>query len=175
MNKPSLEIQRRERTARFLWTVLILMFFMIQGVIWTVAIYATSRDSSHAVVAGYDEQAMHWDEVKLRRQTSAALRWEADIKVDSAGDIHGNRIVTLSLKDQNQLPLESAVVKLVAFHRGRAAEPQNLSLKPVAPGIYSGNVRVRKIGNWQFSGSAISNEDQFLIEQQITLNSNRNQ
>ena len=168
------ELQRRERTAQLMWTALILMFFLIQGVLWTVAISITSSDASHAVVAGYDEQALRWDEVKKLRHESATLGWDAEIQVDSKGDIRGNRVITLRLKDQNQAPLENAKVEINAYHRGRAAEKQNLTLKSVGPGIYSTTLLVRNSGQWQFTGTAKSDDQQFLIEQRIALDSNRN-
>jgi nitrogen fixation protein FixH len=168
------EIQRRERIAICLWTSLILMFFVLQAILWTVAISVTARDASHAVVAGYDEQALHWDEVKKLRKDSVALGWDAEIQVDTSGDIRGNRVITLSLKDRNQTPLENARVELNAFHRGRAAEKQNLTLAQVGPGVYSTTLLVRNSGQWQFTGTAVSNDRQFLIEQRISLDSNRN-
>jgi nitrogen fixation protein FixH len=174
MKTLSPELQRRERTAIFMWTSLILMFFLLQAILWTVAISITSRDASHAVVAGYDEQALHWDEVKNLRQESVALGWDAELLVDATGDIRGNRVVTLCLKDKNKTPLEHLKIEINAYHRGRAAEKQNLTLKPVGPGIYSTTVLVRNSGQWQFTGTAKSNDQQFLIEQQIALDSNRN-
>jgi hypothetical protein len=174
MNKPITETKKRELKAQLLWTALILMFFLIQGVIWTVAIGMTAQDKSHAVVAHYDEQALNWDEVKQQRQASEALGWQANIQVGETSDVQGNRVITLSLKDENQVPLENAAIELVAFHRARAAEPQNVLLNSVAPGVYSGNILVQKSGRWQFSGSAKSEEHQLLIEQLINLNSNRN-
>jgi nitrogen fixation protein FixH len=172
MKPLTLEIQNRERSAKRMWTAFILMFFMLQATLWTVAISITSRDASHAVVAGYDEQAFHWDDVKQLRAESAALGWNAQLHIDPNGDAQGNRVITLSLQDKNKAPLRGASVGLSAFHRGRAAETQNLVLQPVGPGIYSSTVQVRNSGQWQFSGTAKSNQQQFLIEQRIALNSN---
>jgi nitrogen fixation protein FixH len=156
-----------------MWTALILMFFMLQAILWTVAISVTSRDASHTVVAGYDEQAFRWDEVKKMRNESAALGWDAEIHIDSMDDTRGNRVITLSLKDQNQAPLENAKIEIDAYHRGRAAEKQSLTFKPVGPGVYSTTLNVPNSGQWQFTGIAKSNDQQFFIEQRIALDSNR--
>ena len=150
------------------------MFFLIQAVIWTVAISITSRDSSHAVVAGYDEQALNWDEVKRQRSASDALGWSANIQVDPTGDIRGNRTIKLNLKNSEQAPIENAVVLLEAFHRGRAAEVQLLVLKSIEPGVFSGTMQIRNSGQWRFSGTATVGKEQFLVEQQLKIDSNRN-
>ena len=115
-------LQTREKTAQLLWTAFILMFFVIQAVIWTVAISIISMDSSHVVVANYDEQALNWDEVKKQREASAALGWTANISILSAEDLYGNRVVQIKINDASQQPVTKALVQMRAFHRGRAAE-----------------------------------------------------
>jgi nitrogen fixation protein FixH len=167
-------IKKQERTAQLLWTAFVLMFFVLQAILWTVAISITAGDKSHTVVAGYDEQALQWDEVKQLRAESKKLGWGADLKVDTKSDIRGDRVVTLCLKDKSESPVEGASVQLKAYHRGRAAEKQLLVLKAVAPGVYSGTVRVQNSGQWLFVGTASKGDSQFLIDQRFNLNSNRN-
>jgi nitrogen fixation protein FixH len=166
--------QQKEKTAQYLWTGFILMFFLIQAIIWTTAIAITSQDSSHAVAAGYDEQALNWDEVKRQRVASEQLGWNAEIEVAPTGDIRGNRSVTVSLKDRTKAPIENAVVNLTAFHRGRAAEVQQVSLTSVEPGVFSATIKIQNSGVWRLSGTAIVDDQQFLFEQQLDIDSNRN-
>ena len=167
-------IPQNEKTAQFLWTGLILMFFLIQAIIWTFAISITSRDSSHAVVSDYDEQALNWDEVQRQRALSESLGWNSEIRVDPTGDIRGNRVVTLVLKDHDEQPVDNATVSLKAFHRGRAAEVQFVTLEPKGAGVFTTTLQIRHSGQWLFSGTAIAGENQFLFEQQLELDSNRN-
>lgn len=166
--------QRNERTAQLLWTGLILMFFVLQAVLWTVAISMTAGDSSHAVVSGYDEQALKWDEVQQQRHASDALGWDSEIHVDPVSDVRGNRIVTVSIRDQSEQPIERADVSIKVFHRAHAAHAQQLALKAVGPGIYSGSLNVQNSGQWRFSGLAETNDGQYLFEQQMEIDSNRN-
>lgn len=167
-------MKKQERTAQVLWTAFVLMFFFLQAILWTVAITMTAGDKSHTVVAGYDEQALQWDEVKQLRAASKRLGWKSDLKIDSASDIHGDRVVTLCLNDEIETPIKGAAIQVKAYHRGRAAEKQMLDLKAVAPGVYSGTVRVQNSGQWQFTGTATVGENQYLIDQRIRLKSNRN-
>lgn len=161
------------------------MFFLIQAVIWTVAISITAGDTSHAVVTGYDEQALNWDEVKRRRGASAALGWKAELNVESTGDIRGNRIVSVTLLDDSDQPIDNATVRLDAFHRGRVAEKQSLTLTPSdekraaetqgdAAGNYVGSVLIQNSGIWQFNVTATRGDDEFFFETRLSLDSNRN-
>lgn len=164
-------LAQKEKTAQMAWTGFILFFFVIQAIIWTVAISITSRDTSHAVVAGYDQEAMKWDQIQAERRKSEALGWNAVLHVDSSGDLFGNRTVTLTLKDQDGNPIEGANLQLEAFHRGRASEVQTLAVTEVGAGVYSSAVVLRHKGMWQFSGTAKRDKDQFLIKeiQYLTL------
>lgn len=162
-------IHPRERTAQLAWTGFILIFFVIQAIIWTVAITITSRDSSHAVIEGYDEQALKWDDVQSRRRASEALGWSCEIVVGDVVDVFENRAITISLADKNQQPVEQASVNLQAFHRGRAAEKQRLQFQNVGGGIYASTLQVRHPGIWQFSGSAVCGDQIFLIEQRQAM------
>ena len=145
------------------------MFFAIQGTIWTVAISATSRDASHAVVEGYDEQALSWDEVKAARQHSMELGWQTKIFVDRAGDIHGNRGLTLQVTDRNGRPVTNADLQLRAFHRAAAGVPQQIKLNEVGPGSYHSSIRIDRAGKWRFSGSATIQESTHLIDQTLEI------
>ena len=169
MTQLTATIEQKEKSAQLMWFGLMLMFFLIQAVIWTVAISATATDPSHAVVAGYDEKALKWDEEKARRQASAQLGWRAEIVVNPQSDIQGFRNVTIKLHDANQTPIENATVELTAFHRARAAQRQIVVISELSNGIYSGTVRVLKSGQWQFDGSATTDKDTFLINVRQTI------
>ncbi|MGI9517690.1 MAG: FixH family protein [Pirellulaceae bacterium] len=164
--------EMREKTAQLRWTAIILAFFLIQAIIWTVAFSITARDPSHAVVDNYDEKALNWDEQRALRQASAALGWTAGIHVDDAADIRSNRIVTIEIKDGEQR-VPGSQIELTAFHRARAGEPQQVVLKETAPGVYSGILQVRHSGLWQFTGIARHDDDTFLFDERQHLEAKR--
>ncbi len=163
-NSDALSIQSRENVAQLKWVVFILMFFLIQAVIWTIAISITATDQSHAVVSGYDQKALNWDERKRVIQKSKALGWNVQVNVDSQTDIFKNRTVSLVLNDRLGAPINKASIDVRAFHRGRAAEVQEVQFKQVGPGVYSANLKIDRSGNWQFSGEAMLDQDRYLID-----------
>lgn len=165
----SLTIEHKEKTAQLLWTGFILLFFIIQAIIWIVAISITSRDPSHAVVAGYDEKALHWDDEKALRAASANLGWQAEILVDSTSDIRDNHAMTIRLQDRSKSPIEGASVVLRAFHRALAGQPQSIPLSEINAGIYAGQIQISKGGQWQFEGTVQLGEDTYVIDQRLYL------
>jgi nitrogen fixation protein FixH len=165
-------LEHKEKTAQFIWTGFILVFFVIQAIIWTVAITLTARDQSHAVVAGYDEKALHWDDEKALRNASDQLGWQADLLVDTDGDIRHIHTITLQLEKADKSPVADANIQLSAFHRSRAGAPQQINFTETSDGIYTGKIEIRKSGNWQFDGLALAGDDIFLIKQKQHLTAN---
>lgn len=165
----TVSIDQKERTAQLFWTAFILMFFVIQAVIWAIAISITAADPSHTVLAGYDEQALKWDQVKSAQLASEKLGWSCQIEPGNRPDMKGWRTISLKLADRDGRPIEQANITTRAYHRGRAAEVQQLVFEESKPGTYVGRIQVRNSGRWRFEGAATRGTQQFLIddEQQI--------
>ena len=163
----------QEKTAQLAWTAFILMFFFIQAIIWTVAISITSRDHSHAVVSGYDEQALRWDDVKQARAQSVQLGWSVDWMVESKSDLQGFRNIALRIRNRSGVAVPGAELTVKAFHRGNAAQPQLMRFSEATPGIYTSRIRVNRFGNWCFSGTAVAENQQYLIEDVVPVNENQ--
>ena len=159
--------EQQEKTAQFLWTGFIVLFFVIQAIIWTVAITLTASDKSHAVVSGYDQRALNWDEERALKNASEKLGWQANVFVDPAADIRKFHVITLQLQDSESKPVEQATLELNAFHRAEAADKQILSFSEVGKGVYSGKIRIHKSGLWQFEGRFRRDKDVFLVNQQL--------
>ena len=155
----------KEITAQYLWTGFILMFFVIQALIWTFAISITSSDPSHVVVEGYDRQALTWDQVKQERANSLALGWSIDVDIESNSDVLGNRALGVTAKDAHGQPIENGELELRAFHQGRAADSQVIKLFKSKPGVYNGQVQVRHAGIWRLEGELTLGDKRFLVNE----------
>ena len=152
MSQITTTLEYKEKSAQFLWTLFILGFFLIQAIIWSIAITWTLNDRSHAVVAGYDEKALLWDEQRAQQRASAKLGWRAGLHVDPVSDVRNQHIISLTITDAQDAPIAGASIELAAFHCARAGEPQQIELVETGEGIYAGTIRVGKTGLWQFEG-----------------------
>ncbi len=173
MSEITSSLQQKEKTAQFLWTGFILLFFVIQAILWIVAITLTSADKSHAILPDYDQRALQWDEQRAQQAASRQLGWTNELKVDPTGDLRGFRAISLKLTDREQQPVGAATIQLRAFHRGRAGEPQDIRLQEVEPGVYAGVIQVTRSGRWQFQGQAAADDRVLLIDEQQTLTARR--
>jgi hypothetical protein len=144
------------------------MFFMIQAVIWLVAISLTSGDVSQAVSPDYDAANMDGETRRLIRAGSERLGWASGLAIDRMADREGKHRVTLSLIDRDQLPVSGAAVQAIVFHKGRIAEAVELSFKETdTPGTYESSVHVRHGGWWVANGTAKRDQDTFLIDTEV--------
>ena len=164
-----------EKTAQLVWTGIILQLFLIQAVIWTIAISITASDVSHAIIPDYDRAAMSWDQTRAEHRQSLELGWQARLSFDPDADIRSQRRLQLELRDSELRPIEQAVVEIDIFHCGHAAEVQRLTLLEAAPGTYWGLVRIAYPGHWQISGTATRQQAKFIIQQRHHLTIERKQ
>ena len=173
MNEIQVTLQQKEKTAQFLWTGFILLFFVIQAIVWIIAITLTSNDKSHAVLPNYDQRALNWNEQVKVRAASQKLGWQSRLSIDETGDIMGQRVITMKLLDRDNRPVNDAAVELRAFHRARAGVPQMLQFAASGEGTYTSTIRVDKSGLWQFEGQAVAGSDVRLIEDRQFLTVSR--
>lgn len=173
MSSAQTTLKQREQTAQLAWTGFILAFFMIQAVIWTVAISITANDRSHVVLADYDQQSVNWDQIQSRKRASAALGWQLGIFLADEADVMANRELKLTLTDRTGQPIQVSTIQLEAFHCSFGADVQAIRLQPTEPGVYIGTIQVRKFGQWQFRGTITNDNRLFLVDQRIEVESRK--
>ncbi len=158
-----------EALSQFVWTLLILGFFGVQAIVWLVAITLTANDNSQAIVAGYDEKALKWDEQRAEQNTSDSLGWGARFRIDD-GDEYGHlRRVTVHLTDRQQQSVDGAQVELTIFHCGHSADVQARQLIENEPGIYSANFQMEHAGMWDFALLATRENERFLSRERVEV------
>lgn len=165
---PSALIQR-EATARLLWTGGIIGFFLIQAILWAVAITLTSQDPSHAVLEGYDQRALNWDSWREAQRVSKALGWNSKLEVSGTAQVDGRRDVFLQVTDRSGAPLTGATGTLRVFHRARAGEAKTVALEEVAPGDYVGDFPARHSGLWTIELNVVKGGERYFEEFRMEL------
>lgn len=134
------------------WPLFIVALLLVSVSAGIITIIAAGSDGGPQIVEDYYDRAVRWDEEAARRAASAALGWEATVRVAAAGAQAGLRTVEVAVRDRDGAP--------VAGLRGtlRAARPQwahavaQVPLVPVAetPGLYRQEVPVGEAGLWDF-------------------------
>ena len=166
-------LAQREATARLLWTGGIIGFFIIQAILWAVAITLTSQDPSHAVLDGYDERALNWDSWQESRRASEALGWSSKLEISEKAQVNGRRSLILQLSDRDGSALSGAHVSLRVFHRARAGEAKTIRLEEATPGNYVGDLQAQLSGFWTLELTALKGEQRYFKEFRMELEGER--
>jgi len=166
-------LAQREAAARMLWTGGIIGFFLIQAILWAVAITLTSQDPSHAVLEGYDQRALYWDSWQEAQRASSALGWNSVLEVSSPAEVSGRQNLFLQLTDRDGSPQTGATATLRVFHRARAGEAKTVSLEEAAPGTYVGDFQARHSGIWTLELTALKGEQHYFQEFRMELDRER--
>jgi nitrogen fixation protein FixH len=168
-HEPADSFAQREAAARLLWTAGIIGFFVIQAILWTVAITLTFQDPSHAVVEGYDQRALNWDAWQNALRASEALGWSGKLEISPAPQLDGRRDLYLQLTNRDGVPLTGATATIRIFHRARASEAITVPLQEVSPGSYVAEFQAQHSGRWTLELIALKSEQRYLEEFRMEL------
>lgn len=159
---------RAERAAQRRWLGVILGFFALQAALWTFAIWRTAGDDSFAVHPDYETRAEQWDATRATHRASQQLGWTL---VATPPPARSSQPVTLQLQivAADGQAVAGVQGELVWFHAARAARPQTMALREVAPGRYVGTLVLDRSGRWQLRGELTRGDDVWLVDQSLEL------
>jgi nitrogen fixation protein FixH len=148
---------------------LVVGLLTLQVAMGFAAVTLAGGDASFAVVPGYHEQALHWDEARAAARNSASLGWRDHIHAAEQADVFGRRQLTVELQDRAGVPLTAANVKAVVFHHARANEVQNVSFAEISNGRYEAELLMRQTGLWEIRLDASRGGDRLIATRQIDV------
>lgn len=155
------ELQSREALAQMLWTGGIIGFFVVQAIIWAVAITITHSDPSHAVIADRDERIGSWARRREVQVANERLGWQTVVEVVPATAEGGQRQVQIRLQDPAGNPVLAEQLEVTGYHRARVTEKRSLPLEAVEPGVWRVTADLKRAGWWRFEGQANRGTDEF--------------
>lgn len=159
-----------ETSARLLWVGLVAGLLLAQIVMCAVAATLATGDPSSAVVPGYHDRALRWDETVATERASDALGWGIDIAPSMTADVLGRRDVTVAIRDRSGAPVGGAAVEAAIFHHVRAGEVREVSFHETAdPGTYAATTEMRRDGLWEFRTEANRGDERFVSTRIIDL------
>ncbi len=156
-----------EAKARLIWCGLVVGLLTLQVAMGFAAVTLAGGDSSFAVVPGYHERALHWDEAQAAARRSAALGWHDNVHAAAQADASGHRMLMITLQDRMAVPVMKARVSAVVFHHARANEAQTVQLVETDDGKYEVELPMRNSGLWEIRIDAIRGPDHFIATRQI--------
>jgi nitrogen fixation protein FixH len=159
-----------EAKSRLIWVGLIAGALGTHVILCVVTATIATSDPSFAVVPGYHQQALRWDEKLAADRAGAALGWSAEVVPGSTADVLGRRAVVVTLRDRDGRPVTGANVEANVFHHARAAEAHTVSFAETADaGTYAATTEMRRAGLWEVRLSVRRGDGRFVATQTIDL------
>lgn len=155
-----------EARHRTFWVGLVLSLLGGQIAFVCVMVYMATTNGSFAIEPNYYQKGLHWDATAAQLRENDRLSWSVGIDVgDDVGTL-GERIVTCTLRNKDELPLEGAIIDLVAFPHVRGQDRTLATLVAEDGGRYQTTLRFSRKGLWEFRGVVKRGPDTFTFTQQ---------
>lgn len=161
-------LAQRERAAQRFWLAGIIGFFVLQALLWVVAIWLTSGDNSFAVHPDYEARAERWDASREALRASAQLGWQVRVEAPAERSSEPGSLL-IKVVDAKGTPVAGATCQLSIFHQARAAQVQVLQLTETSPGVYLATATLDRAGLWKLAGTIVREQDTLFIDQSLSL------
>jgi len=121
-----------ESYAALKWGTFVVLLLGSQVAIGVAAIVLAGSDPSVAVVPGYHQKAILWDESVQLRQASLELGWTVELKMSP--EDKGN-LLTWTIRDRDGDTIDSLKGRVVMFHHARANESVEFRVEEHPSGV----------------------------------------
>lgn len=117
-------------------------------------------DPAMAIEPDYYKKAVAFDSTMAQEKRSNALGWSASTAIAPSGA--SGTVVTVTLADARQQPVQGASVAVTARYNARANDVLTDTLREAAPGQYSAPLAVTHAGQWEVRISAVRGAEHFV-------------
>jgi len=132
----------------------------------SVMVYLATTNGTFAIEPDYYQKGLNWDATSAQLRDNARLSWLVEINVAEDVGTLGERTVTCTLTNKDGLPLDGAVIDIVAFPHVRGRERTSATLSAADGGRYQATLRFSRKGLWEFRGVVKRGPDTFAFTQQ---------
>jgi nitrogen fixation protein FixH len=139
------------------WVPVMLLGSLLSGL--GVMTYLALDDPHFALESNYYDKAVHWDRARAAARESNATGFSLELA--PLLEASGVTEVSLTLRDRDGKPVQGAAVELEAFPNAYASRVARLSLREVAAGKYTAELRGAVLGLWELRVSATSGTAHF--------------
>lgn len=126
-----------------------------------VVMRIANSDASFAIEPDYYKKAVAFDSTMATERRSLSLGWSATSAI-VAGDSAGRPMLTVTIRDAQQLPVRGAAVNITALANARANDILTAALQETAPGQYQSRLSARFAGQWEVRVDAVRGTEHFV-------------
>lgn len=143
------------------WPIGIVAILTATVVANIVVMRIASSDASFAIEPDYYQKAVAFDSTLATERRSLTLGWSAASTL-VADDSTGRPLLTVTLVDRAQQPVQGATVTVAALANLRANDVVNAALTEVSPGRYQARLSAHVAGQWEIRIDAVRGTDHFV-------------
>lgn len=130
------------------WPTSIIAFFLLLTVINSWVLFQGFTKAGSMVEDGAYEKGLKYQETIDKLSAIERLGWQVDFSVE--GKREAGRIVTVRLRQADNIPLSGANVTVKALRPADAASDTAAELKESSPGEFQAVLPLRENGLWYF-------------------------
>lgn len=138
-----------ERRARRWWVSGIVSLLGLQVFIGIGSVILAVSDPTVAIVPNYHQKALDWDTAQRAAVLTGKLGWHVTPLVGLVTEGNNQRLVRVSIQDQQGRPVSDLNVSAAVYHHARGSEIHNLKLVETDAGYYEGTTKLTQPGVWQ--------------------------
>lgn len=126
------DLQRANSRAAFKWGSLVIALLASQVAIGIAAIILASSDPSVAVVPGYHQKAILWDESVSLRESSRAMGWTVQHHLAAS---EGGHRLTWTIRNKEGEEVQNLHGRILLYHHAHARDAIIVPIEDHAEGI----------------------------------------
>jgi nitrogen fixation protein FixH len=150
------------------WPIGIVAILSATVVANLVVMRIANSDAAFSIEPDYYKKAVAFDSTMATEQRSNALGWSAASTI-VASDSAGRPMLTVTMVDAEQKPLQGATVNVTALANARANNILSASLKEIAPGQYQARLSAQFAGLWEVRIDAQRGTEHFVASTRTDL------
>lgn len=129
------------------------LFFLVVFSVNGVFIYLANTTWVGLVTEDPYHRGVNYNEVLAAERAQQSLGWSHELALDVANISDGvvTGVVTMTLTDRNNAPLDGGEVAILMERAGRFSQVFRVPLEPVGQGRYSAEVTLPVGGNWHMT------------------------
>jgi nitrogen fixation protein FixH len=129
-----------------------------------VTVVLSGSDRSFAVLPGYSEAALHWNDIAEAKRRSDALGWTAHAALEPVTLPDGSRPLVIHLSMADGTPVHDATVTAVVFAASMPRQRVEVVLPQTQPGRYQNTLILPARGRWHVGLAAQRGPEAFHAE-----------
>lgn len=151
INDPNRSDRPRTRQRGWYWPLIIVGMLLVHAslIVGTIIYVGGKRDTY--VDPDYYAKAIDWDNQREMKELAEKKGWDVSISAIPVGDDQAQRVISVTLTDQQGAAIDDAIVHVVCFNPNEMSNRVSQELDRQGRGVYEHKMPIERPGIWSCS------------------------